>query len=467
MASVECNGMAFASPLCIPKGKTAKFTLEGFPLVAIPSWTAAGGLPASGKGPEFSCAFNAAGSVTVICAGVPVPITFQVQVFEVEFTLTPEDAFGGRAADKFGVDERVALKAKPTSNIAVADVGGIRWEIKGPAGRSENGVVQKSSGDATAPNDSGTAYYIAPFTTGDAPNERYFRLKESKDITLKAVIAGGPFKGHAFEKTIKVFAPRAHMVVMAGSEMHAHNFPSAGFIGLIHLHPTNVSFRTLEWSESVGFAVAKGVRSGIGQGYFKYDHNKKHEPSRKGYDANRPAAERLPNISGYERGGALVADGNSQTGCWVRQRDQVWTGYNNTWAPRGAVPAAAAAAALVRVRQPAVLARVAHANPAFLADELSLGGGGPNEMVEPSEVQWPIDWQYRVKNAPAPEPNRWIVFQVVVHKGETDGTGTTRISKGSPGQAWTLAQVSRNLGDPNKGAPVADTYPNDLACVDP
>jgi len=461
-ASVKCNGVAVVPPLYIPKGRTAKFTLEGLTPAELPSWTANVGVHKSGTGNNFLNTFQAVenGIVAVTCDRLAMPITVQVQVFEVEGVLTPEDNFAGRAKDKFGVDEHIVLGIKTTPpGIAAAALGGLRWEVKGSQGkRSECGLLQKDKSNSAVPDDTGSAYYIAPFITGEA-DDLCFNLRASKDITLQAVITSGLFKGHAFEKTVKVFAPRAHMVVSAGSDLHENNFPSAGFIGLAHMHPTNVSFRTLEWSESIGTVCAAGLRSGKGKGYFQNAHNTQHHSTR--WTAGKQGAA----INAYARSGMQVKGGNCQTGCWVQQQDQVWTGYDDQWKPTRAIAAQAASAAPLRVQQPKVFSKFGITRPAFIASHSDLGGGGKNEIVEPSTMDWPIDWQYKVATAPLPDPNRWIVFQIVIHHAEVDGQGTTTVSKGSTDQPWALAKVTKNLGDPTTSA-TTSVFPGSLACKD-
>jgi len=393
-----------------------------------------------------------------------VNVTFKAIVYEINPKLTFEDEFMGRSKNNVGVDERLTLGFETVpAGISLANIGGVRWEIRGSAGnqnRKEYGLIQKSKVDTAAPDNSGSAYYIAPFTTGVSGN-KYFLLRENKDITLRAVIINGPCKNYAFEKTIKVWSPQAHMVVATGSDAHDAGYPTAGFLGLIHFHPTNVSFSTLEFSESNGIAVAKGLRTGTGNGYFKRVHNQRHWPTGLSQDVIEHGLPR-------NRAPASISNGDCQKGCCVIGQDSVYSGgsdYGGVF-PRPVVPAPVVPApALSRQQVPAVLRRVP--NAPYMAPQMNLGKGGPVEMVEPSEYTWEIDWQYRVKSIsnPVPKQNQWIVFQIVVHKAEVDGQGTVRMSKGSPGQRWPIAELTKRLADPPKSFPAVGNWPP-LTCLD-
>jgi hypothetical protein len=410
----------------------------------------------AGTGASLAYTFNAASAADTNAAATTVQVTLGtitvavlVIVYELKAKLTSRDNFVGHRVDNFGTDERVDLDFETVpAGVTAASLGGLKWEIDGTAGRDQDGVVWKAHNDPLAPDPDGKGHYVAPYKLGE-PDYRanpYFLLPENKDTKLKLTVQTGPFKDQKVEKTVRIWTPRAHMTVETGSELHAHNRPSAGFKGLIHLHPKFVSFQTLEWRESIGLAVAKNSVGEFGRGYFKFDHNKRHQTTT--FTANTA----MP-----------VLAGNQNTGCWINQRDQVWSGWDPSWVAPAVVPAPAAVAVFQAAPAPrGVLTRVA--NAAFMQVQVPTGNRQA-QVTEPSTIEWPIEWQYRVRLNP-PNGQAWLTFQVVVHKCEVDGNGTVKTSKGSPNQPWPLAAVTRALAAANSWNPAFGGLPANCACID-
>ena len=206
-----------------------------------------------------------------------------------------------------------------------------------------------------------------------------------KNVTVSVVVDSGPSKGAKVDKVFTVHTPQAEMRDVRNQYQHEQNFPSAGFKGDIYLVPRNCSFRTLEWREGGGTATATG--------YFLKDRGKPHHPT-----GTNPSGGSFKSEVREVQGGNLV------DGCWVRQIDSVWTGYNDIYPnPFGAGPHAGQATNVA------------------------------------STMSWKIYWQYRVAGASG---ESWIKFQFAEHRADMDGAGSVTISKAGTSKTFNLADAT-------------------------
>lgn len=338
---------------------------------------------------------------TVVSCG-DVQMTAHAVVYEVSVTVTPLDTFRGVNAvvDHLGVDERVDLGCKITPDTLTAEqVGGLRWKLSGAAGGKLSGTLMKTATAKAAPAADGKAHYIAPYQTtlGALPFPAGSLTPSAaslqKTVTLQLVVDSGASKDRKVEKAFTVHTPQAEMRDVAHQYQHVQGLPSAGFRGYIYLSPKNVSFRTLEWREAGGKAVCTG-------GYFLYDEGKPHHPT--GTD---------PEGGKFKSEVRSVGSGNLVDGCWVKQVDNVWTGYNEHYP--GTYPA------------------------------LDKHAGQATNNA--STMSWAIYWQYRVAGG---ADTAWITFQKAEHHAVMDTTGKVTISKAGASKTFNLNDVTESFPPP-------------------
>jgi hypothetical protein len=319
-------------------------------------------------------------------------------VFEIKTKVTFKDNFPNRSQKDLGVNEHIDLGFdSDPAGITAAQAGKLLWTIHGTAtsARQFQGQLQRSSADATAPQTDGTAYFIAPWATdeswptGPRPSQR------SRVTTLRLVIQGGPSQGLYVEKSFTVHTPVARMV--AGQSKHAPGKPSAGFTGNIYFDPKNVSFHFIDFKEGRGTMVAKQT------GFKRPPDMRMGQPPRQlpaspsGYFAWEG-----PRIHQHTSAWVSIGTGNIVTGCKLDGPDDVYSGFNDQWP----YPYNDTHGALLKGKETDV----------------------------PSEVSWPINWNYKAKDL-----STAVVFQKAMHKATMDANGTVTMEK---------AQASYSAGLP-------------------
>jgi hypothetical protein len=322
-----------------------------------------------------------------------VNMTVRAVVYELTLVSTPLDNFAGRSQTDLGIDERVNLSfTVAPGGVTAAQAGGLKWAVHSETfGPKNGGTLQKSATDKGPVSADGTAHYIAPYMLSSAAltfppgalSPAPISLR--KTVTLKLEVQTGPSKGKHVTKDFTIHVPQAEMLDNRNQHQHVQNFPSAGFRGDIYLRPRSVSFRTLEWREAGGLAKAYATATpNLKGGYFVYDHGKPHHPT-----GTNPSGGKFTSEV------RTVADGDATNGCWVRQLDTVWSGYD---------------------------AAFSNANP-----------------IVPSTMVWPIYWQYRVAGG---ADKSWNTFQKAEHKAEMAADGSVTISKAGASFTATLAAAT-------------------------
>lgn len=191
--------------------------------------------------------------------------TANVVVFTLNITATIRDNFAGRSATALGVCEEVDLGFTTTPlGLTAVQLGGLRWQFKdaAPTNLRSRGAFFNPAGQVNAPID-GTALYRAPYATHAAGT----LAPTHSDVTIQLCLLAGPSQGKGPKKSYRIHKPQAHMTQQAGSAAHHFNtggneFPSAGFTGVFHFTPKNVSFREIGFREGVGNMQSDGVCAG-------------------------------------------------------------------------------------------------------------------------------------------------------------------------------------------------------------
>jgi hypothetical protein len=357
---------------------------------------------------EVTKTFNATGSQTIEATAGTDKKSVNVMVFSLTPTLTFADNFTGRSLTDVGVCERVTLGVTiAPATVNAASAGGLKWRIGRPSER-EDGTVQKSETNRTAPGADGAACYIAPVCTASVPLTFLSSsltpnpAQLTKIVTLELRVQGGFSAGLKVQHQLTVHTPQAVMVDQRHQYRHESSKPSAGFIGDIHLLPKTVSFSKIEWREAGGkakaFANSNPSQPG---GYFIWDHGKAHVVT--GTSTTNPNAKSMQ-----------VGGGNTAAGCRIAQMDSVWTGWNESY-PNP-------------YDQTACNSIKSHGGYAF-------SPAGSIATNVPSTMTWEILWQYRAANVPN---ESWIVFQKAEHKAVMDAAGTVTISKGGASKTFLI-----------------------------
>lgn len=447
---IKQGNRVLAGTIYVPRGKAVTFQAAFEPPQNPPpdmttaAWTFTAGSAAAAAGASATYTFTtasarsdtASASIRVAVGGASA--TVPVIVYDLVARLAPLDTVQGQHhATHFGVDERVDLSYDTVPNtpakIAAAALGGLKWTVVGTSGRRDDGIVRQSATQTGPATNDGTGHYIAPYMTREVADKKreHFWLDETKQVAIELAVQSGI--AHAVRTNLTIYAPRAHMVVATGSAWHeANNAPDAGFYGLIHTHPKDVSFRTLNWREGIGPMIL--VPGDPATNYFGFN-----------MDLGAKTYKARESIHAYTGMAMTISDGNPAVGCYVNQIDTVWTGHDPSRVVAG-VGVAAGAGLAIQVL-PSVLQNFKAA--AFLKEQMPLAKGAGK--VTPSVAEWRIIWEYRVRPdldpPPGDEGTRWIQFQVAVHRMEVDGNGTAKIQKSTPGQTWSIASATKAMTD--------------------
>ncbi len=328
-------------------------------------------------------------------------------VFELTATVAFEDNFVGRSVDDLGVNEQVTLGFTVVpAGVTAAEAGGLLWSIDGTGGLDADrahqikGKIQRAKTNTAVPANDGIAYYFAAWATDAQQPTGPRPTKRSAPVALNLRVQAGPSTGLGIQKTFTVHTPIARMVARAPWK-HVQGRPSAGFIGDIYFDPKNVSFKFVKFREGRGTMVARQT------GY-------KQAPS---MALNAPKPKPLPgNPSGcFAWEGARIhahtgiwvdiLGGDSTNGCKLNGADTVYTAPNPRWP-----------------------------NKYQAADGPGLEG---KDTDVPSELIWPIYWQYQ-----APGIAAHVITQQAKHESIMDAQGTVTTKKAG-------AQVIRLLNDPS------------------
>jgi hypothetical protein len=215
---------------------------------------------------------------TVVATAGGSAVAVNVIVYELTGALTPEDDFTGRSAEKYGLRERVTLGFQTSPSVAASSIGGLRWSVG-----SSQGTVTNETGNT------GIGQYEAPFSATTA--------------NLEVSIVDGPSKDVKRSYSRTVVAPSGGSVARNITQplIHCNGKSSSGFYGYIYLHPKDVSFARIYFTEGGGVISA--------QGFYLPDNGGEHEPWGVGF---------LPNAC------------NSSTGCVAYSVDVIYTGQ---WSP--------------------------------------------------------------------------------------------------------------------------------------
>lgn len=228
----------------------------------------------NGKTCSVKCSNNAAN------AGVPSTVTASyggqtasanVVVFSLHITEAFGDNFAGRSTTELGVCENVDLAFTTTpAGLTAVQLGGLRWQFKDNAATNlrQRGGFFTAAGAVNAAVD-GTARFRAPFATHPADQ----MVPSYSDVTIELCLVAGLSQGKGPSKSYRIYKPMAHMTQQGGSAAHHWNpgapnaeLPSAGFTGVFHFTPKNVSFSNIGFREGTGNMQSDGVSAGDEQG---------------------------------------------------------------------------------------------------------------------------------------------------------------------------------------------------------
>ncbi len=206
-----------------------------------PVWSGSSG--ASGTGDTITVTFSTVSSntsdfktvvATTTSSSPSSSQTINVIVYSLTGTLTPQDNFTGRNADKYGLLEKVNLAFTTTPSISAGNAGGLTWKITSGQGTLNNTTT-------------GSDTFIAPKTAGA--------------VTLKLEIQNGPSKQLGTQSNKTVVAPTGAYMIKSPdvpSLTHCNGYSSVGFFGEVRLEPRDISFSNLYFREGTGKATATG-----------------------------------------------------------------------------------------------------------------------------------------------------------------------------------------------------------------
>jgi len=197
---------------------------------------------ASGSGPTVTVAFNTASpSATdfkTVTATSGNSVVLNVIVYDLSGVVMPDNNFTGRSNTRFSILEQMSLSFSATPPITAAPAGGLRWRI-----------VTIGVGNGTlAPVDDGTGIYNAPDT--------------ARTVTLKLEVLNGPSKGGGPTRDLTIVQPVGGFIRRIGGIRHTFNSWSAGFLGEIHVTPSDVSFFNLSFYEDAAPENSSGWLAG-------------------------------------------------------------------------------------------------------------------------------------------------------------------------------------------------------------
>jgi hypothetical protein len=342
-----------------------------------------------------SNANNPGGALTVTVGFGGQNVAVDCIVYELTATKNFADDVAGRSETDLGVDERLTLgfNSNPVG-VTALQAGGLQWKtLGGAANRNTVGLLHGAGGHAVPVANDGIAHYIAPCRTHLATDPDV----GTKEVRLKLEVVAGLCLGRGIELTFRVHKPNAHMTVQAGSKKHHQGDSSAGFRGVIHLTPRNVSFHTLRWREGVGALKISGP-----------------------FPAGWAGMAHAPTAHQNAVHGTIsnIANGNT-----VSQVDNVYSGE---------IPYATILAA-----QPGIGVLL----PALASGSTVMG-----------TEEWPIDWEYTYPDlATGNWANDWIKMQKAVHKATLFQNGRMVMFKGhvgcASGECMKAEEVSFEAND--------------------
>lgn len=230
-----------AGTLYVLKGTSVTFKAVPKPPSAAwpagrPVWSGTSG--AAGSGPTVTVAFNTASSSTgdfkTVIASSGNNVLVNIIVYELNGVVTPDNDFAGRSNSRFGILEQMSPGFSASPPVTAAQAGGLRWRIASVG--VGNGTL--------APVDDGAGVYNAPDT--------------AKTVTLKLEVLNGPSKGGGPTRDLTIVQPVGGFIRRIGGIRHTFNSWSVGFLGEIHVTPSDVSFFNLSFYEDVAPGNASG-----------------------------------------------------------------------------------------------------------------------------------------------------------------------------------------------------------------
>lgn len=340
----------------------------------------------SGGGTPERAQFNTASTTSVDFKEVKathtgVVYTLKALVYDLTPRMAPEDNIGGNhSANSLAVNEKVDLNFTLTPNgITPADIGGLAWEVVSATGAKIAGG-RAFEGKLEPQAQPGTAKFQAPYRTETSLNPGLVLATKDRAIKLRLKVPKGLKKDDFVDLDITVKSPRAHMTIDTGRPhggiIHMQNLASAGFFGLVHLFPKDISFKWIRWQEQFGTSSFTGDWPWKSAGQDGKD---------------RPSIEQHKATSNTAGTDMEVDDGAIATGCQVLQVDNVWSKGNPS-------------------------------KPATDPDVLQ------------GSMDWRILWQYRPNDLTTePVPNSgvstWVTFQVMHHRATLYSNGRVITSK--------------------------------------
>jgi hypothetical protein len=231
--SATSGNQDISGTLYVLKGTAVTFNVLPDPPGATfpssqPHWSGSSGI--SGTGQSKAVTFNTSSSSSTdfktVTATAGNSVTANVIVYDLTGVFTPENNFPGRSHERFGIEESMSLSFTVTPSLSASQLGGLRWSITSSG--SGNGTITAS--------DEGTGTYVAP----DA----------GKSISLALKVLDGPSKDGGPTVNIAIIEPSSGYASRDFSGIrHTVDTWSVGFLGDIHVGPSDVSFRNLFFYE--------------------------------------------------------------------------------------------------------------------------------------------------------------------------------------------------------------------------